>query len=310
MASAQTVGDFPVKSKILLITGGGSGTGLAFAKLFNPKDGRVIIGDLELTAAAEDFLHTTEVDSPGSVVFGTCDVMDWNSLHALISASVQEFSELPDVYRPCAGIFEPPWSNFWVDTEGYATTRINREHPIKLTRLAIRALRGGGDKKGVVLTVASSGSGLIGTLYCTSKHAIVGLMESLGHVDAAEGVKVVCICPTIVATPLWEDREDDRAKDYKYGEEGSARDTPEEVANAMLRLVEEGKYAGGTVLRKTQAEEHIAIEGGPSTYDLSWPTPILAKERGKNEEPTFECRHVTSTICLRAVAREDLFTCT
>lgn len=283
----KTVGDFSVKGKILLITGGGSGIGLSFAKLFHAHGGgRVLIGDLKLTPEAEAFLHTTEVDAPGSVVFRTCDVTDWKSLHALVSASVEEFGEVPDVYCPCAGIFEPPWSNFWDDAEeegGYATIKINTEHPIKLTRLAMRALLGA-DKKGVVMHVAS-GAGLVGSwgcaLYCASKHAIVGLCKSLGHADAAVGVKVVCICPGIVRTPLWEVREDDRAKDYKYGEEGSASNTPEEIAEAMLRLVEEGRYRGGTVLHKNQSGEKVVFEGGPSPYDETSPLAILAKERGK-----------------------------
>lgn len=285
-ADNKTVGDFSVKGKILLITGGGSGIGLSFAKVFHARGGRVLIGDLKLTPEAEAFLHTTEVDAPGSVVFRTCDVTDWKSLHALVSASVEEFGDVPDVYCPCAGIFEPPWSNFWDDAEeegGYATIKINTEHPIKLTRLAVRALLGA-DKKGVVMHVAS-GAGLVGSwgcaLYCASKHAIVGLCKSLGHADDAVGVKVVCICPGIVRTPLWEVREDDRAKDYKYGEEGSASNTPEEIAEAMLRLVEQGKYRGGTVLQKNQSGEKVVFEGGPSPYDETRALAILDKERGK-----------------------------
>lgn len=284
MASVKSVGDFSVKGKILLITGGGSGIGLSFAKSFYSRGGRILIGDLKLTSAAEDFLHTTEVDSPGSVIFQTCDVTDWKSLYSLISASVREFGEVPDVYCPCAGVFEPPWSNFWDDAEeeDYATIKINTEHPIKLTRLAIRALVGA-DKKGVVMLVAS-GAGLVGTygaaLYSASKHAIVGLAKSLGHADGAEGVKVVCICPAIVKTPLWEDRVDERAKDYKYGEEGSPYNTPEEVSEAMLKLVEESKYSGGTVLKKAQSGEEVVFEG-PSLYDITRPSTTLAKERGQ-----------------------------
>lgn len=286
MAPDKTVGDFPAKGKILLITGGGSGIGLSFAKLFHSRGGRVLIGDLKLTSAAEQFLHTTEVDSPGSVVFRTCDVADWKSLHSLISASVQEFGEVPDVYCPCAGVFEPPWSNFWDDTEeeGYATIKINTEHPIKLTRLALRALLGA-EKKGVVIHVASIaglGSAWGCALYCASKHAVVGLCKSLGHADVAEGVKIVCICPAVVRTPLWEDRVDDRAEEFRYGQEGMPSHTPEEVAEAMLRLVEERQYRGGTVLKKDHSGEEVVFEGGrPSIHDTSRPSAILAGERGK-----------------------------
>lgn len=286
MSSNNAVGDFPVKDKVLLITGGGSGIGLAFAKQFHSQGGRVLIGDLKLTPDAEVFLHASEASSrPGSVVFQRCDVTNWQELRALVSVSVREFGEVPDVYCPCAGVFEPPWSNFWDDAEDerYATMQINVEHPIKLTRFAFRALVGAG-KKGVVVLV-SSGAGLIGlygsALYSASKHAVVGLCKSLGQADVDEGIKVVCICPGMVATPLWEERVDQRAKDYKYNEEGTPSNTPDEIAETMMRLVEQGKYCGGTVYCKTPQQDKVVETGGPLEYDFSYARSAMDRERGK-----------------------------
>lgn len=288
-SASRAVGNFPAKDKILLITGGGSGIGLSFAKLFHARGGRVLIGDLKLTSQAEAFLHETEAsDRPGSVVFTNCDVTDWKALESLVSTAVKEFGTVPDVYCPCAGIFEPVWSNFWDDNEenGYATIKINVEHPIKLSRLAIRALAGA-DKKGVVLFV-SSVSGLISlygcALYTASKHAIVGMCKSLAQADEFEGVKVVCICPGLVATPLWEDRQDDKAKTYRYEDEANPRSSPDEIAETMLRLVEDEQYRGGTVLAKTPAKEEIVSMGADapsSLYDFSHSLAIVAKDRGK-----------------------------
>lgn len=291
MASSKALGDFDIKDKILAITGGGSGIGLSFAKQFHARGGRVLIGDLKLTPEAEAFLHATEASSrPGSVVFQACDVTRWQDLRALVSASVRELGAVPDVYCPCAGVFEPPWSNFWDDAEDeaghYATVRINTEHPIKLARLAFRALVGAG-KKGVVLLVAST-AGLVGVygtpLYNASKHAIVGLCKSLSHADGVEGIKVVCICPGLVATPLWKTPGEERARDYlhRQGEENPIN-TPDEIAEAMMRLVEEGKYRGGTVLMKRPAGEQVVEEGGPSKYpyDEGYVQSVLDKERGK-----------------------------
>jgi NAD(P)-dependent dehydrogenase (short-subunit alcohol dehydrogenase family) len=74
---------------------------------------------------------------------------------------------------------------------------INVNHPIKLTRIAIRALLGK-DKKGVVLIVASI-AGYSGQysapLYSTSKHAVVGFTRSMVDTGKYQGVKVVTICP-------------------------------------------------------------------------------------------------------------------
>jgi NAD(P)-dependent dehydrogenase (short-subunit alcohol dehydrogenase family) len=93
-----------------------------------------------------------------------------------------------------------PWSNFWDEppsSDSYPTIRINVEHPIKLTRIAIRSLLKY-DKKGVVLLVSSL-SGLRSkygsVLYCASKHAIVGFVKGMGLAEDLEGVKVVGICP-------------------------------------------------------------------------------------------------------------------
>lgn len=190
-----------------------------------------------------------------------------------------------------AGIYEPAWSNFWDDTEDaqehYATVSINVEHPIKLTRIAIRSLLGR-NKKGVVLCVASM-SGLRSkfgsVLYCATKHAIVGFVKGLGLLEEAEGIKVVAICPGRVHTPLWTGR-DDLETNFNYVEADSA--TPEEMAWEMLKLVQEGRFGGGTVYRAEKGGGEVAIEGiGEEDVKERMELPetkrvqgILSKERG------------------------------
>jgi hypothetical protein len=63
-------------------------------------------------------------------------------MNLLIKISENKFGDVPDVYVAGAGVFEPSWSNFWDDTEdeSYKTARINVNHPLKLTRIATRAL--------------------------------------------------------------------------------------------------------------------------------------------------------------------------
>lgn len=77
---------------------------------------------------------------------------------------------------------------------------INVNHPIKMARIAMRALLRA-DKKGVVLMIASM-AGLAGMyaspLYCATKHAIVGFVKSMADADEFEGVKVVAVCPGCV----------------------------------------------------------------------------------------------------------------
>ena len=75
--------------------------------------------------------------------------------------------------------------------------KINTNHPLKLSRIAIRALLRK-NKKGVILVVASL-AGYIGTfsapLYCASKHAVIGFVRSMAELDRLEGIKVTAVAP-------------------------------------------------------------------------------------------------------------------
>ena len=103
-----------MKDKIVLVTGGGSGIGLAFVRICREKGARVILGDLKLIQEAQDYVSSQD---KSDVVFETCDVASWKSLHNLISASVKAFGDVPDIYAPVAGVLDPSWSNFWDDSE-------------------------------------------------------------------------------------------------------------------------------------------------------------------------------------------------
>ncbi|KAK5165009.1 hypothetical protein LTR04_001547 [Oleoguttula sp. CCFEE 6159] len=287
MAASRALGDFPLAGKIVVITGGGSGIGLAFAKACLAASARVLIGDLKLTPEAEALIRES---SSGKIHFTECDVTQWAHLQNLITVSTSRFGDVPDVYAPIAGVFEPPWSNFWDDTEdeSYAQIAINVSHPIKLTRIAMRALLSK-DKKGVVVITASV-AGLSGiylaSLYCATKHAIVGFVKSMGDADAEEGVKVVCICPGMVMSPLWTDRTDTRMEDF--GAATIPTLEPADIAEKIVELVVDGKHVGGTVMMKTPDAEEIVFkgpgrpdaEGRPRFGSLGPIKRVLDKERG------------------------------
>ena len=290
-------GPLPLAGRIVLITGGGSGIGLAFAIQCLSHSALVIVGDLNLTEEARSVF-----DAAGSskIIYRKCDVTKWSDLHDLISASVGAFGSVPDVYAPVAGIFEPGWSNFWDDTEdddgSYKTLRINVDHPIKLTRLAMRALAGA-EKKGVVCLVASTAAiraNYLACLYSASKHAILGFTKSMLEADFEEGVRIVCVFPALVDSPLWRDRKDAFMSWTKFHDRPAI--FPKDVADVMVRMVEDEKdeYSGGSCVLKSALEERVFEKGwkaaqGGDVYDPS-PRPqadperirkALDKERGR-----------------------------
>ncbi|PYI16205.1 NAD(P)-binding protein [Aspergillus violaceofuscus CBS 115571] len=243
-------GDFPVKDKIVVITGGGSdlvpGIGLAAAQVAASKGAKTIIADLKLTPAAETLVNIT---TTASILFQPCDVRNWADLEALIRASLDEWGDVPDVYIPAAGVFDPEWSNFWDDTEetGYAAMDINANHPIKLTRIAMRELLRA-NKKGVVCCVSSL-AGIAAApaapLYTAAKHAVWGFVKAMAPYEAMEGVKVTAVCPGAVRTPLFTDRP---AAMEQYSLVDKELLDPADVAECMIQLIEAGEYGGGAVV--------------------------------------------------------------
>lgn len=159
----------------------------------------------------------------------------------------------------------------------------------------MRALAGA-EKQGVVCLIAST-AGIRGNylcnLYVASKHAMVGFAKSMGQADSEEGVRINCILPGLVSSPLWHDREDNMIEWGKF--DGRKYLLPIDIAEVMLKMVESKEYEGGTCVLKTPYEERIEVEGYTKSeekrreYDPS-PRPepdldrirnVLKKERGK-----------------------------
>jgi NAD(P)-dependent dehydrogenase (short-subunit alcohol dehydrogenase family) len=139
-------------------------------------------------------------------------VTDWKQLEQAFDACIREFGSV-DIVGPGAGVFEPPFSNFWkppgsqgskdaLDANSYQTMDINVTHPIRATQMAIaefltprdtkRERASPSNPKRVVLTSSIAGQvhGLATPLYFASKHAISGFTRSLGDLDETLGIRV------------------------------------------------------------------------------------------------------------------------
>lgn len=64
--------------------------------------------------------------------------------------------------------------------------------------------------------------------------------------DDDESIKVVCVCPSVVATPLWHVVEGHRKQ---YNVDNIPNLSAEEVAEGIMKAVQEREYPGGTVAK-------------------------------------------------------------
>ena len=246
------------------------GINFCFAALLLSRGCSVVIADISLRPEAQklvDEYSTKEAGRP-RVVFVQTDVTDWQQLERMFSVGVDEFGQI-DIVCPGAGIYDPHWSNFWHPPgmpggqskdshEGgrYASLDINVTHPIRTTQLAISHFLNpppGVDKVGpqnpkrviIISSVAGQKANLTTPIYIAAKHAMNGFIRSLGALDAQLGIRVNGVAPGVIKTPLWTEHPEkmtflDLSKDMWA--------TPEEVAEAMLRCLQEPDLGGGTIL--------------------------------------------------------------
>jgi NAD(P)-dependent dehydrogenase (short-subunit alcohol dehydrogenase family) len=94
------------------------------------------------------------------------DITHWPDFNKIFDACEKKWNDVPDAYGICAGLFEPPFSNFWLDTEedeGYKQVDVNVNHPIKLTRMAVRKSLGRNKRASVCIIVSNAELSLVKT---------------------------------------------------------------------------------------------------------------------------------------------------
>lgn len=177
-------------------------------------------------------------------------------------------------------------SNFWhppgsssskdkPDANRYASIDINITHPIRATQLAISHFlspRNPSDRVSptnpkrviIISSIAGQMSNLNTPIYVAGKHAMNGFIRSLGNLDQELGIRVNGVAPGVIKTPLWTEHPEKMT----FLDEGKDEwATPEEVAEAMVRCLEEPELGGGTILevgaKQTRKVEQLN-DPGPS----------------------------------------------
>ncbi len=218
-----------LSDSVIIVTGGGSGIGAAMATRFAAEQPRaVVVADLDLdkaTAVAKAFGGT-----PIEV-----DVSDPGSNDRLIDQTEDEFGPV-DLFCANAGIGFPgdeqtpteQWDLMW---------QVNLMSHVHAARRLIPGWLARG--QGYFLTTASA-AGLLTNLkaaqYSVTKHAAVAFAEWLAITYGDQGVKVSCLCPMGVRTPLFEASEEIRTLLDPDSIE------PAEVAEAVVRGLADEKF--------------------------------------------------------------------
>lgn len=187
-----------LEGRVAVVTGGGSGIGLATARRFASEGAKVVVADLDPATGK------AAADQVGGL-FVQVDVTDEEQVKALFQTTVDTYGKL-DIAFNNAGISPP-------DDDSILTTGIEaweRVQKVNLTsvylccKYALPHMQANG--KGSIINtasfVATMGAATSQISYTASKGGVLAMSRELGVQFAREGIRVNALSPGPVNTPL------------------------------------------------------------------------------------------------------------
>ena len=183
-----------------LITGAASGIGEEAARLFAENGASIVIADIQ------DELGQQVVDSIGSqkCSYFHCDVRDEAQVQSLVDFTFQKYGALHILFSN-AGIMGPLTSLLDLDLAQLDLTFATNVRGVAATLKHVgRAMVEHKIRGSIICTGSVAGCvGGVGPMaYTGSKHAVVGLVRAASVELGKHGIRVNCVSPFGVATPL------------------------------------------------------------------------------------------------------------
>ncbi len=235
--------------KIAIVTGAASGIGRGIATLFAQEGAHVVIADID-----DERGHQTVADIGGPTVarYIRADISDGAQVRALVDGTVALFGGVDILVNNAAIVTFKKL----VDTEEHEWDRViatNLRGVYLCCRYAIPRMlhRGGGTIVNISSARALATTPLVSS-YDASKGGILALTRSLALEHARDGIRVNCVLPGSIDTPVFRANlraEGDEEEGYRatadsipLGRVGQ----PSDIAYAVLYLVsDEASYVTG-----------------------------------------------------------------
>jgi NAD(P)-dependent dehydrogenase (short-subunit alcohol dehydrogenase family) len=226
-------------NKVALVTGAGSGLGLATAKAFAEAGASVVLADWH-----EQAVHSAveKMIAQGHKALAIrCDVSDEAQVEAMVDKALATFGRLDAAYNN-AGVQNDLAETADTTREDYDRVMgINLRGIWSSMKFELQQMRKQGS--GTIVNCSSLG-GLVGGaergIYHAAKHGVLGFTKSAALEYAARGIRINAICPGLIQTPMSDQMvaagQGDALKALEKMIPMARVGRPEEIASAVLWL--------------------------------------------------------------------------